>query len=132
VQIVSKAWQADGAGGAGSLAEGNNTDSNQHWVETLVAGPRMLSATAANAIAPDDVEGGMADVREAGRLVVLERTRLDADESDLVAAVDLAEGVWSMLMVFQHTVVWARAGEKSSVAEPVVSDSGQSALFVKN
>ncbi|KAJ7721686.1 TIP49 C-terminus-domain-containing protein [Mycena olivaceomarginata] len=115
-----------------SLAEGNNTDSNQHWVETLVAGPRMLSATAANAIAPDDVEGGMADVREAGRLVVLERTRLDADESDLVAAVDLAEGVWNMVMVFQHTVVWARAGGKSSVVEPVVSDSGQSALFVKN
>jgi hypothetical protein len=39
VQIVSKAWQADGVGGAGSLAEGNdNTDLNWHWVETLVAG----------------------------------------------------------------------------------------------
>jgi hypothetical protein len=92
----------------------------RHWVETLVAGARMLSATAANAIAPDDVEGGMADVCEAGRLVVLERTRLDADESDLVAAVDLTEGVWNMvmIMVFQRTVVWARAGGKSSVADP--------------
>ncbi|KAJ7854317.1 hypothetical protein B0H14DRAFT_2756738 [Mycena olivaceomarginata] len=102
VQIVSKAWQADGAGGAGSLAEGDNTDSNRHWVETLVAGARMLCATAANAIAPDDVEGGMADAREAGRLVTLARTRLDADESDLVAAVDLAEGVWNTVMAFKE------------------------------
>jgi hypothetical protein len=53
----------------------------------------------------------MADVREVcetGRLVVLARTRLDADESDLVAVVDLAEGVWNTVMVFQCTAVRAR------------------------
>ncbi|KAF8198379.1 hypothetical protein K438DRAFT_1718023 [Mycena galopus ATCC 62051] len=90
VQIVSKAWQASG----GSISD--DTDSNRSFVETLVTGSRMLCKSAS--IDQD----GMDDVREAGRLVALARTRLDANETDLVAAVDLAEGVWNSVMAFKE------------------------------
>ncbi|KAJ7235094.1 hypothetical protein B0H12DRAFT_1238874 [Mycena haematopus] len=90
VQIVSKAWQASGA----SISD--DTDSNRHFVETLVMGSRMLCKSAS--IAQD----GMEDVREAGKLIDMARTRLDADQPDLAAAVDLAEGVWNSVMAFKE------------------------------
>ncbi|KAJ7764907.1 hypothetical protein B0H16DRAFT_1526168 [Mycena metata] len=92
VQIVSKAWQASGAG----ISE--DTDTNRNWVETLVAGARMLCKAAA--IAPDG--DGIGDAREAGKLLVLVRTRLDAEDPVLNATVDLADGVWNAVMAFKE------------------------------
>ncbi|KAF7361444.1 hypothetical protein MSAN_01177500 [Mycena sanguinolenta] len=91
VQLVSKAWESSG----GSVSE--DTDSNRHFVETLVMGSRMLCKCVS--IVEQD---GMEDAREAGKLVVMARTRLDADQSDLVAAVELAEGVWNSVMAFKE------------------------------
>ncbi|KAJ6558200.1 hypothetical protein B0H19DRAFT_1028834 [Mycena capillaripes] len=90
VQIVSKAWEASGA----NVSE--DTDSNRSWVETLVAGSRMLCKSAS--IASEGIE----DVRQAGKLVAMARTRLDVDQPDLDAAVDLAEGVWNSVMAFKE------------------------------
>ncbi|KAJ7471989.1 hypothetical protein FB451DRAFT_1090193 [Mycena latifolia] len=90
VQIVGKAWQASGAG----VSE--DTDMNRHWVETLVAGSRMLCKSAS--IAADGIE----DVREAGKLLIMARTRLDVDDPVLGATVDLAEGVWNSVMAFKE------------------------------
>ncbi|KAK7039453.1 hypothetical protein R3P38DRAFT_2899579 [Favolaschia claudopus] len=90
VQIVSKAWQAS------DCTISDDTDSNRDWVETLVAGSRMLCKSAS--ISQDGIE----DAREAGRLIDLARTRLDTNHFDLVAAVDLAEGVWNSVMALKE------------------------------
>ncbi|KAJ7119647.1 hypothetical protein C8R44DRAFT_841131 [Mycena epipterygia] len=86
VQIVGKAWQASGA----SVSE--DTDTDRHWVETLVAGSRMLCKSAS--LETDGIE----DVREAGRLLAMARTRLDVNDPALAATVNLAEGVWNSIM----------------------------------
>ncbi|KAJ6524440.1 hypothetical protein DFH09DRAFT_1372181 [Mycena vulgaris] len=90
VQIVGKAWQASGA----RFSE--DTDTNRHWVETLVAGSRMLCKSAA--LDADGIE----DVREAERLLAMARTRLDLDDLTLGAAVNLAEGVWNSVMALKE------------------------------
>ncbi|KAJ6632489.1 hypothetical protein B0H10DRAFT_1977554 [Mycena sp. CBHHK59/15] len=89
VQIVGKAWQASSA---------CVSDTNRHWVDTLVAGARMLCKSASLAAGADGIE----DVREAGKLLVKARTRLDADDAVLGATVDLAEGVWNSVMAFKE------------------------------
>ncbi|KAJ6516759.1 hypothetical protein C8R47DRAFT_1088233 [Mycena vitilis] len=90
VQIVGKAWQAN------SDRVSGDTDSNRSWVETLVTGSRMLCKSASIS------EEGIEDVREAGRLLELARTRLDAEQPDLDAALYLAEGVWNSVMAFKE------------------------------
>ncbi|KAJ7641510.1 hypothetical protein FB45DRAFT_825779 [Roridomyces roridus] len=90
VQIVEKAWLASGA----NVTE--FTDTNQNWAETLIAGSRMLCKSASLS---DD---GMAEVREAGRLLTLARTRLDLDELEIIASFDLADGVWNTVMAFKE------------------------------
>ncbi|KAJ7079363.1 hypothetical protein C8R43DRAFT_1177712 [Mycena crocata] len=90
VQIVGKAWQASGAG----ISE--DTDSNRHWVETLLAGSRMLCKSAS--LEADGIE----DAREAGTLLVMARTRLDKDDTLLTSTVALAEGVWNSTMAFKE------------------------------
>ncbi|KAJ7749067.1 hypothetical protein DFH07DRAFT_829576 [Mycena maculata] len=89
-QIVGKAWQASGAG----VSE--DTDTNRQWVETLVAGSRMLCKSAS--ISADGIE----DVHEAGKLLTMARTRLDPEDIALGAYVDLAEGVWNSVMAFKE------------------------------
>lgn len=85
VQVVGKAWQTSGPGDL------EHTDTDQNWVETLVAGVRMLcSSVAASPGAPE----GLQDARDAGKLVEKLRTRLDTTNKVLAASVDLAEGVW--------------------------------------
>ncbi|KAF7305491.1 hypothetical protein HMN09_00801900 [Mycena chlorophos] len=92
VQIVSKAWEANN-----SIAD-DDTDTDRHWVDTLVAGSRMLCKAAS--LVPDTE--GIEDAREAGRLIVQAKTRLDPADVELVASVDLAEGVWNTLMVLKE------------------------------
>ncbi|KAJ7688974.1 hypothetical protein B0H17DRAFT_1067381 [Mycena rosella] len=90
VQIVGKAWQAS------CPVLTDDTDSNQHWVETLVAGSRMLCKSAS--LAADGIE----DVREAGKLLEMARTRLDAFDPVQSASVELAEGVWNSVMALKE------------------------------
>jgi hypothetical protein len=84
VQVVSKAREAGGAG------VGVDTDTDRHWVETLIQGARMLCRLAG----PTGVE----DAREAGVLIEKARARLDKDNNELVASVHLGEGIWSSVM----------------------------------
>ncbi|KAJ7086395.1 hypothetical protein B0H15DRAFT_347574 [Mycena belliarum] len=90
VQIVGKAWQASGA------AISEDTDTNRDWVETLVVGSRMLCKFASL------TDEGIEDIREAGRLLDLARTRLDLNNSALGATIDLAEGVWNSAMALKE------------------------------
>ncbi|KAJ7074707.1 hypothetical protein C8F01DRAFT_1101566 [Mycena amicta] len=92
VQIVSKAWQASNC----TVTE--DTDTNKHWVETLVAGSRMLCKGASLVSEAEGID----DAREAGRLISQAKTRLDTEDAELVASVDLAEGVWNTLMVLKE------------------------------
>ncbi|KAF7290669.1 hypothetical protein MIND_01307200 [Mycena indigotica] len=92
VQIVSKAWQASNS----TVTE--DTDTNKHWVETLVSGARMLCKDASLASEAE----GINDVRDAGKLITQAKTRLDIHDAELVAMVDLAEGVWNTLMVLKE------------------------------
>jgi hypothetical protein len=81
VQVVGKAWEA---------GVGVDADTDQHWVETLIQGARMLCRLAG----PSGVE----DAREAGKLIENAKTRLDKDNKELVASVNLGEGIWSSIM----------------------------------
>jgi len=81
VQVVGKAWEA---------GVGVDADTDQHWVETLIQGARMLCRLAG----PSGVE----DAREAGELIENAKTRLDKDNKELMASVNLGEGIWSSVM----------------------------------
>ena len=81
IQVVGKAYEAEGAGVA------LDADSDRHWVETLTHGARMLCRMAG----PTGIE----EAREAGKLIEKAKKRLQENDKDLVAAVHLAEGVWS-------------------------------------
>lgn len=91
VQIVGKAWQASDAG------VGSDADTDRKWVETLVFGVRMLCKASATSLSL----GGMEDVREAGTLVDKAKSRLDKKDKELVASVDLAEGIWQSVMALK-------------------------------
>ena len=96
IQVVGKAWQAN------NETEGGNTDTNQYWVETLVAGARMLCRSVSSNPGLEGIE----DVREAGTCVEKARTRLDAKANDdvsrrLRASVDLAEGIWGSVLAIK-------------------------------
>lgn len=96
IQVVGKAWQAN------SEMEGEMTDTNQSWVETLVAGARMLCRSASSNPGLEGIE----DVREAGTCLEKARKRLNADASDdegrrLRASVDLAEGIWVSVLALK-------------------------------
>lgn len=95
VQVVGKAHQAnEGKGG-----EDTDADEDRKWVETLVCGVRMLCKSASMVPGLPGVE----DVREAGRLVQQARSRLDQEDQELSARVDLAEGVWNSVMALKGT-----------------------------
>ncbi|KAF8066830.1 hypothetical protein FPV67DRAFT_1768536 [Lyophyllum atratum] len=81
----------------------SDTDTDQAWVETLVAGARMLCRSAA---AQGGLEG-LKEAREAGVCVEKARTRLrpsgsKRDSVRLGASVDLAEGVWYVVMALKE------------------------------
>ncbi|KAF9467554.1 hypothetical protein BDZ94DRAFT_1155674 [Collybia nuda] len=88
IQVVGKAWQASGE----TLTD--DTDENDSWVETLISGSRMLCKSAS--VTPG-LEG-IKDAREAGVCIEKARTRLDKNNTHLVARVNLAEGIWHSAM----------------------------------
>ncbi|KAG6330168.1 hypothetical protein ID866_8922, partial [Astraeus odoratus] len=84
VQVVSKSREAGIDG---------DYDTDQRWVETLVEGARMLCRLAAARSGLDGID----EVREAGELIEKAKTRLDAEDEELVARVAVAEGVWNIV-----------------------------------
>ncbi|KIY44641.1 hypothetical protein FISHEDRAFT_50937 [Fistulina hepatica ATCC 64428] len=97
-QVVSKAHQASDAG------VGADADTDRHWVETLVSGARMLCRCAAALPGLD----GIADARAAGDYIQQARTRLNSEDRDLVASVDLAEGIWNSIMALKEENPYTR------------------------
>ncbi|KAH7886691.1 hypothetical protein F5I97DRAFT_2017699 [Phlebopus sp. FC_14] len=87
VEIVSKSREA---------GVDVDFDTDRHWVETLVEGSRMLCRLALSKAGFDGVE----EVKEAGELLEKAKTRLEANDKELVARVALAEGVWNTVTAF--------------------------------
>jgi hypothetical protein len=83
VQVVSKARVA-----------GGEADSDRHWVETLVQGARMFCRAA---VASTGL-GGIKDAREAHDLIAKAQERLDRQDKEQSASVDLAEGICNLTL----------------------------------
>uniref|UniRef100_D8Q7D9 Uncharacterized protein n=1 Tax=Schizophyllum commune (strain H4-8 / FGSC 9210) TaxID=578458 RepID=D8Q7D9_SCHCM len=91
VQVVSKAHLASDAG------VGADADTDQHWVDTLASGARMLCNLASSLPGIDGIEM----VREAGTYVEQAKTRLPAEDVELAAKVALAEGIYHQVLALK-------------------------------
>ncbi|KAL1688777.1 hypothetical protein GGG16DRAFT_126942 [Schizophyllum commune] len=91
VQVVSKAHLASDAG------VGADADTDQHWVDTLTSGARMLCSLASSLPGIDGIEM----VREAGTYVEQAKTRLPAEDVELAAKVALSEGIYHQVLALK-------------------------------
>ncbi|KAI0084572.1 hypothetical protein BDY19DRAFT_898280 [Irpex rosettiformis] len=95
IQVVSKARQAATSGNDNEETSGVDTssdfDTDRQWVQTLVQGSRLLSRVA---LEESDYGKRVDLAREAGETVQKAKSRLDPEDTGLVASVHLAEGVW--------------------------------------
>lgn len=82
IEVVSKT-RAAGVDG--------DSDTDRHWVETLVEGARMLCRLALSRLG----SGGVEEAKEAGEFLEKAKTRLDPTDKEVVARVSLAEGIWN-------------------------------------
>ncbi|PPQ63641.1 hypothetical protein CVT24_004415 [Panaeolus cyanescens] len=107
-QVVGKAYEASKEG------VGEDKDNDDAWVDTCVFGARMLCREACEATGVwasggwrgsnskgtslttvnDNGLTTMKDIKEAGRMIELAKTRLDKDNAVLVGLVEHAEGVY--------------------------------------
>jgi len=88
--VVGKAYQASKEG------IGEDQDTDEYWVDTLVFGARMLLKTASSRPGLEGVD----DVKEAGDVLAKARTRLKLEDKPLLAKVLLSEGIyWSLLAI---------------------------------
>jgi hypothetical protein len=101
VQVVSKAREAASADGSTPETAGKlngpgveEMDSDVEWVRACVQGARMLCRVALSETGAQGVE----EAREAGKMIVHARSRLNSADKELVASVDLAEGIWNNVM----------------------------------
>ena len=100
VQIVEKAWQAASAsadaGGGGEFS----TDSGQNYIATLIFGSYMLLKNASSHMDTT----GIADVREAGRLLhkAVERLNALSNVNEVKACLDLALGVYEVALALKE------------------------------
>lgn len=76
------------------------TEPDATWVSTLVWGARMLCRIA---LAADSALGhrGIDEAREAGVILEKAKERLDSSDKTLKAHVELAEGIWNMVMAIK-------------------------------
>ena len=99
VQVVSKAREASLAEAddaqEGPFGVGGDYDTDRNWVLTLVHGARMLCRTS---LLEADYGKALDETKEAGVLLEKARSRLDKDDKELNAVVELAEGIWSSTM----------------------------------
>ncbi|KAI0919483.1 hypothetical protein AcV5_001535 [Taiwanofungus camphoratus] len=95
VQVVSKARQtsdAEAHSGGGLDVE---IDTDRNWVQTLIQGARMLCRLA---LAEEELGTAVEKAKEANVMIENAKTRLDADDKELVGGVQLAEGIWHSVM----------------------------------
>ena len=99
IQVVSKAREASGAQPTpdGELESGVEQDSGQQWVETLVQGSRTLCRLA---LQEPEYRKALECAREAGTVLEKAKARLDNSNKELLANVQVAEGVWHSVMAF--------------------------------
>lgn len=121
VQVVSKAWQASKQGAGESVNPDDNdslantehegyledTDTDVHWVETLVLGARMLCKNASLSPGRHDID----DVKEAQTILGRAKERMnfaDTSESNhkLRAEVELAEGIADAVLAIKGTSLY--------------------------
>ncbi|KAF8152244.1 hypothetical protein B0H34DRAFT_724464 [Crassisporium funariophilum] len=91
IQVVGKAYEASKEG------VGEDKDTDEYWVETLVFGARMLCKFASSSPGLE----GLEDVQEAGVVIEKARTRLDTTNARLMARVQLAEGIHKSLLAMK-------------------------------
>ena len=98
IQVVNKSREAsvaeeDMPASEESAAFGasGDVDSDLLWVQTCVLGSRMLSRLA---LAEEDVGKAIENAREAGEVLDKAKARLDQNDKELVASVQLAEAIW--------------------------------------
>ncbi|KAL0569229.1 hypothetical protein V5O48_012743 [Marasmius crinis-equi] len=109
VQVVGKAFQASGAG-----ASGADADTDEKWVATLVFGIRILCKMASTSLSPSCTRDELRDLREAGTLIAKAKGRLNRDNKELAASVELAEGIWNTTMALREQDPHSRADRIAS------------------
>ena len=98
VQIVSKAKEA--TVGENDIDLSLICDTDRNWVTTLIHGARMLCRLA---LQESDYGTALEGAKEAGVLIEKAKTRLDRDDEELVAEVQLAEAIWCGVMAHTGT-----------------------------
>lgn len=99
IQVVSKAREAGSSqGGTKSEVEGVvEWDTDRQWVQTLVLGSKMLCRLAVH---ENDYGKAVELAKEAGTVIQKAKSRLDEDDKELVASMQLAEGIWYSVMAY--------------------------------
>lgn len=115
VQVVGKAWETANAEttqkqedkSTSSLENVHGADTDRNWVQTLVQGARMLCRVAClkSGTALGTTGNGLDEAKEAGVLIEKAKTRLDQNDTELVASVYLAEGIWHSVMAHKGKFV---------------------------
>lgn len=99
VQVVAKAREAGASqGGTNADVEGPvDTDTDRQWVQTLVLGAKMFCR-----FTVQEADHGRAVelAKEAGTIIQKAKARLEEEDKELVASVQLAEGIWHSVMAF--------------------------------
>jgi len=90
-QVVSKAYETSKEG------VGEDKDSDELWVETLIFGARMLCKEASGQHGLTGVD----NVHEAASILEKAKTRLDESNQSLVAKYELARGVVESLLAIK-------------------------------
>ena len=72
-------------------------DSDHQWVHTLVQGSRMFCRIA---LQETDYGKAVELAKEAGTILQKAKVRVDTDDKELVASVQLAEGIWQSVMAY--------------------------------
>lgn len=93
VQVVSKAREA--MSGESDIDLTLICDTDRNWVTTLIHGARMLCRLA---LQESDYGTALEEAKEAGVMIEKAKTRLDNDDMELVAGVQLAEAIWCGVM----------------------------------
>ena len=113
VQLVGKAWETNAETvqkqedrSTNSVESIHGADTDRDWVQTLVQGARMLCRVAClkSGTALGTTGNGLDEAKEAGALIEKAKSRLGTDDSELVASVYLAEGIWHSVMAHKGTL----------------------------
>lgn len=101
IQVVSKAREAgQSEGGTPTTEGGQDWDTDREWVQTLVQGAKLLCRLA---IQEADYGKAVQLVKEAGVVIEQAKSRLVEDDQELVASLQLAEGIWLSAMAYAGT-----------------------------